>query len=316
MPDEELTSQIATPFPERGTPNLRIFSISTNYIRFSEEMPTHRDIMGHILDHFSGNQILQHLHTFHWNTGEIPVDSTRIALLLRCLSNARVLDLQFEQYELDIDSNHLPIHMPKLVELTMKPITWLARVEAPNLIHLNRPLFAFDDDSATLHLSEHFGGKISHLVVDAGMASAFSKAYSEGVGPKFESLRTLRFPGYSTLEWVAHLSSIRTIDFFYLSIGSMLDSLLLVLLRHPGALPNLSIIKCNGFPSWELLFEVLRRRNAAQMHRLQELVLPSFPIFAILSRVIKLLQGHTNVYTNRDIDEVIYQRRLHQSLYV
>jgi hypothetical protein len=88
------------------------------------------------------------------------------------------------------------------------------------------------------------------------------------------------------------------------------------LLRYPGALPNLSTIKSRRFPSWELLFEVLRRRNAAQMYRLQELVFPNFPILAILSRLVKLLQGHTDVYTNRDIDEVIYQRCLDESLYV
>jgi hypothetical protein len=51
------------------------------------------------------------------------------------------------------------------------------------------------------------------------------------------------------------------------------------------------------------------------MHRIQELVLPGVPVLAILSRLVKLLQGHTDVYTNRDIDEVI-QKRLDQSLYV
>ena len=52
------------------------------------------------------------------------------------------------------------------------------------------------------------------------------------------------------------------------------------------------------------------------MHRIQELVLPNFPVLAILSRLVQLLQGHTDVYTNRDIDEVIYKRRMDESLYV
>jgi hypothetical protein len=110
---------------------------------------------------------------------------------------------------------------------------------------------------------------------------------------------------------VLHLSHIHTLDISTLT----LDIFLLELLRHPLALPDLSTIKSDGYPFWELLFEVLRQRNTAQMHPLQELVLPGFPVFTILSRVIKLLQGHTDVYTNRDIDEVIRQRLIHNSLY-
>jgi hypothetical protein len=112
---------------------------------------------------------------------------------------------------------------------------------------------------------------------------------------------------------VVHLPSIRIIDFAY---SGALNLLLLDLLRHPGALPNLSTIKNRCYPCWELLFEVLRRRNVAQMHRIQELVLPSIPVLAILSRLVKLLQGHTDVYTNRDIDKVIYKRHMDKNLYV
>jgi hypothetical protein len=52
------------------------------------------------------------------------------------------------------------------------------------------------------------------------------------------------------------------------------------------------------------------------MHQLQELVLPGFPILAILSQLVKLLQGRTDVYTDRDIDEVIYKRAMDERLYV
>jgi hypothetical protein len=119
-----------------------------------------------------------------------------------------------------------------------------------------------------------------------------------------------------TGEWVFHLSSIHTIDFAFTDYSRVLNFFLLDLLRHPGALPNLSTIKTGGFPAWELLFEVLRRRNMAQLRPLQELVFPGFPILAILSRLVKLLQGHTDVYTNRDIDEVISKRWGDKSLYV
>jgi hypothetical protein len=167
-----------------------------------------------------------------------------------------------------------------------------------------------------LHLSEHFGSKILHLVVGEAASKVISKAYSNGVGPKFESLRTLQIAATSTTDWVVYIPSIRIIHFASAWETWPLNSLLLDLLRHPEALPNLSTIKTRIYPCWELLFEVLRRRNAAQMHRIQELVLPGLPVFAILSRLVKLLQGRNGVYTNRDIDEVIHKRHANGGLYV
>jgi hypothetical protein len=124
------------------------------------------------------------------------------------------------------------------------------------------------------------------------MSRAIAQAYSSGVGPKFESLQTLQIVVPLTAEWVVHLSSIRTINFRY---SETLHFPLLDLLRHPGALPNLSTIHIAHRPCWELLFEVLRQRNTAQMHRIQQLVLPGVPVLAVLSLLVKLLQGHTNV---------------------
>ena len=239
-----------------------------------------------------------------------------MAALLRCLSNARVLHLLFGESETDINSGYAPIHMPNLLELTLSPIAWPARMKTPNLIRLDTRGYQFKDDSATQHLSEHFGSKISHLIVDETLSRAINKEYSNGIGTQFESLRTLRITGSSTTAWVVHLPSIRIIDFTYPFTYRPLNSLLLDLLRHPEALPNLSTIKTRIYPCWELLFEVLRRRNTVQMRRIQELVLPGVPALAILSRLVKLLQGHTDVYTNRDIDQVIYKRSTDKSLYV
>jgi hypothetical protein len=205
--------------------------------------------------------------------------------------------------------------MPNLLELSLTPLAWLAHIEAPNLIRFNFS-FLMQHDSVTVHLSEHFGSKISHLIVDETASKVINEAYSNGVGPKFESLQTLEIKATSTADWVVHIPSIRIIYFSHSYRSSPLNSLLLDLLRHPEALLNLSTIKTRNYPCWELLFEVLRRRNTAQMHQIQELVFPRFPVFAILSRLVKLLQGHTDVYTNRDIDEVIRKRYTDNGLYV
>jgi hypothetical protein len=276
----------------------------------------HRGTWGHILDYFSENQLLQHLHTFRYNIEGIPVEPARVASLLRCLPNVRVLDLIFEAYETNIDSNRPPIHMPNLLQLSLRPTTCLAYIEAPKLLHLNQGRYPFERLYTTPHLLERFGIKIWHLVVNEPMSKAINKAYAEGVGPRFESIRTIQIKTSSTFEWVFHISGIYIIDFTYPTTPQAVNLFFLDLLRRPGALPSLSIIKTYSFPSWELLFEVLRRRNTAQMHRLQELVFPNFPVLAILSRLVKLLQGHTDAYTSRDIDEVIYKRRMNRSLYV
>jgi hypothetical protein len=316
MPEEELPSRIATPIPKQGTLKLRMLSLQLQGSRRMYELPTHRDTVGHILDYLGQHQILQDLHAFDYSSRTIHVEAVRIASLLRCLSKARVLRLILGESETDIASTYPPIHMPNLLELSLMPIAWLARIEATSLRFFESCYPRIEDNSTILHLSEHFGGKISHLIVESTMSGAIDKAYSSGMGPKFESLRTLQVHDSSAVKWAVHLSSIRVIEFTSRFDSWSLNSFLLDLLRHPMALPNLSTIKIYGFPCWELLFEVLRRRNTAQMHRIQQLVLPSFPILTILSRLVKLLQGHTDVYTNRDIDEMIYTLSTHESLYV
>jgi hypothetical protein len=319
MPEEEPPSRIATPGPKQGALNLRMLSLRLDYYGKS---PTHRETVGHILDYLCEHQILQGLHTFRCSSGAFldpgtfHVEAVRIASLLRCLSNIRVMDLIFGPYDTEIAFIYPPIHMPNLLELFLRPIALLAHIESPNLMRLGYEFHPIKDNSATLHLSEHFGSKISHLVVDKALSRAISQACSDSVGPKFESLRTLRITEPSTVEWVVHLPSIRVIDFTRLDLSWQLNSFLLDLLRHPEVLPNLFAIKTRSYPCWELLFEVLRRQNTAQMRRIQELVLPNFPILVILSRLVNLLQGHTNVYTNQDMDEVIHKRGMDKRLYV
>jgi hypothetical protein len=312
MEDPEPPSQIASPIPKQGTSSLRMLSLTT-YFPYIVPLKL-SDPVRDILDYLSEHHILQDLHTFRYHPTVFIRESVSITWLLRCLSKARVLHIILGGAETDITSTYPPIYMPNLAELSLRSITWLTHIEAPNLVHLNCSLF--DYSSVTPHLSEHFGSKISHLVVDITIWKAINKAYLNGVGPKFESLRTLQISEPLTIEWVVHLPSIRIIDFAYRSTSEPLNFLLLHLLRHPDALPNLLTLKSRTYPWWELLFEVLRRRNTAQMHRIQELRLPGFPILAILSRLVKLLQGNTDVYTNRDIDEVIYKRWKDEGLYV
>jgi hypothetical protein len=279
LPPEEPTSRIATPFPIQGILNLCVLSLKIFHFDMMGER--YRNTLGHILDYFSQNQLLQNLHTFRCDTFTIPVELAQIASLLRELSNVRVLDLILGPYKTDIGSNHPPILMPNLLELYLRPTALRACIAAPNLLRLGRSRFHSEGRYATLHLPEHFGVNISHLVVDRAISKAISKAYSEGVGPKFKSLQTIQIADSSNAEWVSHLSSVRVIDFIY-PIESP-NFFFLDLLRYPGALPNLSTIKTHRSFSWELIFEVLRQRNAAKMHRIQEFVFPNFPVLTILS---------------------------------
>jgi hypothetical protein len=92
------------------------------------------------------------------------------------------------------------------------------------------------------------------------------------------------------------------------------NSFLLCLVRNPTQCPHLHTLKVAGYPSWELLFETLRRRNAMQVAQMKQVIIQTYPHLVILSKLVKLLQGRTDVFSSRDIDSIIERRAKHQSM--
>ena len=89
---------------------------------------------------------------------------------------------------------------------------------------------------------------------------------------------------------------------------TMIDGLLQDLLQNHNACPHLHTIKSLDYPVWEPLFEVLRRRNSSGIPSLKLITLPGYPVLPILSPLVLLLQGHVDVHTLVDVDDLIYRR--------
>jgi hypothetical protein len=91
----------------------------------------------------------------------------------------------------------------------------------------------------------------------------------------------------------------------FIGAGNMF---LLKMLENPEACPRLYTIAMGAYPLWELLFEVLRKRNSSSMRRITEIRFPRLPVLQLLWRLVRLLSGETSIFTNRDVDGVIAKR--------
>lgn len=90
--------------------------------------------------------------------------------------------------------------------------------------------------------------------------------------------------------------------------GTAGNVFLLKMLENPEACPRLHTIAILDYPLWELLFEVLRRRNSSGVQRITQIYLPGLPVLQLLWRLVRLLSGETSIFTYRDVDEVIEKR--------
>jgi hypothetical protein len=87
------------------------------------------------------------------------------------------------------------------------------------------------------------------------------------------------------------------------------NGFLMEILRNKGSCPRLHTILFQEFPLWEPLFEVMRRRMNDNIQRITRLKFPGPPHIYILRRLVQLLDGASNVYTTRNVDEIISRRR-------
>jgi hypothetical protein len=80
------------------------------------------------------------------------------------------------------------------------------------------------------------------------------------------------------------------------------------MLENPEACPRLHTIVIERYPLWELLFELLRKRNSSSVQRITRISSPRLPVLQLLWRLVRLLGGETSVFTNRDVDKLIEER--------
>lgn len=116
-------------------------------------------------------------------------------------------------------------------------------------------------------------------------------------------------PNPSQGAWCKTLIGVRSLrEVNFDSTRPILDGFLLDMLENPTACPNLNTIKSSRYPTWELLFEILRCRNKLNHKSIKQLSLLAYPAPPILTPLVLLLQGRSDIHTRKNISEVIYRR--------
>jgi hypothetical protein len=118
--------------------------------------------------------------------------------------------------------------------------------------------------------------------------------------------KSITFNSNTCPQDIMPLSRLESVEFSHGAAAA--NGFLFKILESPEACPQLSIIRISGYPLWELLFEVLRQRNSSGLRRITRIRLPYLPVLQLLWRLVRLLGGETDVFTNRDVDEVIAKR--------
>jgi hypothetical protein len=119
------------------------------------------------------------------------------------------------------------------------------------------------------------------------------------------SLQRVRILAYISCTTLVHVKSLIHVHFDGFVPG---NSFIRDLLCNPEACPQLQTIRLDEYPVWELLFAMLRERNKRGFPIIKQIFLRGYPAAPILSKLVMLLRGRSDVYTTRSIDEVIYRR--------
>jgi len=122
--------------------------------------------------------------------------------------------------------------------------------------------------------------------------------------------KSIEFMSNTCPEDITPLSRLEFVEFSGEDIDNARagNRFLLKMLENPEACPRLHTIEIPDYPLWELLFEVLRRRNSSGVQRITQIRLPRLPVLQLLWRLAWLLSGETSIFTYRDVDEVIAKR--------
>jgi hypothetical protein len=187
--------------------------------------------------------------------------------------------------------------MPRLQFLHLSSLEFYNRIEAPNLRELTlesidtKHLISLDRD-AVVDLQ-----KLTISGSDMDQARISSQSLL--------NCKSIKFTDYGCPEDITPFTQLECVEF---KDTGEANSFLLKMLENPEACPRLHTIAMSGYPFWEPLFEVLRKRNSSGVQRITHLRLPRLPVLQLLWRLVQLLSGETPVFTNRNVDKVIAKR--------
>jgi hypothetical protein len=190
--------------------------------------------------------------------------------------------------------------MPRLQFLSLSSFEFYNRISAPNLRELtldsldNKDIILLDrDDMVDLQ-------KLTIKASDMDRVCIYSQS--------FLNCKSITFIYFGCPQYITPLTRLECVEFPHHGDAEAVNKFLLKMLANPEACPRLHTIAMSEFPLWELLFEVLRKRNSSGVQRITHIRLPRLPVLQLLWRLVRLLSGEKSVFTDRDVDEVIAKR--------
>jgi hypothetical protein len=190
--------------------------------------------------------------------------------------------------------------MPRLQSLTLPSLALYSCIDAPNLIKLD---LSADTIIGEMPVETNDTTHLQKLTLPARLMN--------NAGVSMHSLwnsNSIKFISDICPQDITPLSRLESVEFSHRVTAAAANEFLFKILESPKACPQLSVIRISGYPLWELLFEVLRKRNSSGLRRITQITLPRLPVLQLLWRLVRLLSGETAVFTNRDVDEVIVKR--------
>jgi hypothetical protein len=196
--------------------------------------------------------------------------------------------------------------MPRLESLIVPSLTLYNCIDAPNLVELAfsrrviQSVAPVETDATTGLQKLTLPADYMNYVGTSGHYSWNSKSitFISDISPRD----------------ITPLSRLESVEFSYGDTPA--NEFLLKLLEIPEACPQLYTIAISGYPLWELLFEVLCRRNASGLRRITRLCLPHLPVLQLMETLVRLLSGETAVFTTRNVDELIVKRMASPQMWV
>jgi hypothetical protein len=215
----------------------------------------------------------------------VPLES-----LLDYLARLNELErFEFAHSKLEIGKTVKRTTLPSVKSLRLPNEVFLLHIELPQISHLWIDSMASEQPSPTLAI-EPSGAS---LCSGASLTSKF--------GLQLPSVKELTWNGSATIgilrrssNFTTAFASIRRLTFAEPYARKDANDFCEVLLRHPSKCPQLETIAFHCYPSWDLLFYMLLRRNLTlrmAASPIRNIELPGYPCPSLLKPMTSLLSG-------------------------
>lgn len=273
------------------------------------------DIVEGILRALVEDKAVEHLEDLWLSSTYAPRNENLVGACLQSAINAQRIVLYISpRTSPSEESISISTPMAKLEVLSVDSLSYLGYINTTNPIGLELTSMGGATPSLQPRKSQ-FQFQVAHLDDMIDRLATMDPVTQEEL---LHHCRTIRFGGNFKPHSVIKFEMLTTVDFSSRSLfgGRQIASrdFLDALLQQPETCPYLSTLGMEGYPFWELLFTVMRRRLMTGITPIKSLILPALPCAYILSHITRYLKGDCSVSTASDVDVVISHRHSRSDL--